>query len=638
MQPGRRRVLQGLGAAGTGVLAGCIGPIDSLLDDGSDPHPYTRWLPPPGAIVPATRYRFRSVRPRQLTDPNRAQRILPTLPGTGVAARTVDRVVAVTGAFAVTGSFQQSTVVASLREAGYDYVDGVGPAWLMAPTDGTPPVYAVDDGALVAGYPVEELSARRVATTVMGARDTDPHWTTTAEDVPALTGVLGDPPVLTAGFHDQVTGTAPVRAVFDGSVGWGIAEHGPGRGGATIAVLFAAADQTSVQAVRSWAATVFGAATVDASDRVVTVETDRPPTPWTRLPVPDRSWPMHGADPANTAAVPDTRPPGDPIDVAWTTGVEVSGSATTPVVAEDTIVLGAGDLFALAAEDGTQRWRFDTNVYGPSAVVDDSVVVPTVTGMLAVALEDGTERWHTPLPNRWPVTAATPVGDRLVCGSWEAGILVMDPGTGAVESTVLEAAVRYVPGIADEMVYAVDRTDSLHAVTVDGDRRWTHPFEAPIRAAPVVDADHVYVVTPNTLHAIDRTTGGTAWTADFDTWVPAGPAVTEDLVIVGEGRPGTSTPGSLTGLTVEDGDRHWTRPLSEAAVGRPAVAGDHIHIAGAAGSISAHALTDGAEQYSRFLGGRLRPPVVVDDQLVVASLGGRVTSLEEHWLPGSSGD
>lgn len=629
MQPGRRRLLRTVGVTSTAAVTGCLGTLDSLFATGPDRSGYTRWLVAPGTIVPADRYRFGSVRPRHVTDRDRIDQFLPSLEATGIPLDAVRRVVVGNGGFGVSGTFEQGTVVATLRSHGYDYVDGVGNAWILAPTTGDHPVYAVDDGHLAVGYPTETRDAHRVAATLVRARNTDSHWTTTHPAIEALTTVLGDPPVLTAALHDPHQTTAPARGVFTAAVGWGIAEQ-PAQAAATIAVLFADAATVPTTAVQTWATQVFDDPAVDTSGRVVTVTTDRPQTSLTRLPVPDQAWPMSGADPTNTATVPDTRPPNDPVHVRWLTSVEVSGTVTSPVVTGDTITLGAGDLFAIDATDGTERWRVDTTVTGTPAIDATTVIAPTERGVLAVNRADGTERWRRPTSTR-PQTATTRLDDHVVVGT-RTGLLVLDAATGT--GTVIDTPVSTVPAVADDTIYTHTDARTLQAITIDGTRRWHHRFPARVQDAPVVDDDHVYVVTPGTVHALDRTDGTVDWTAAFDTRLTAAPAVVDDHLIVGESRPGTSDPGALSVFATDDGHRRWTRALPRAVVGQPAVAGDQIHVAGAAGTVSVHALTDGKEHYARTLGGSLHPPTVVDDQLIASTFDGRVTSLEPHWLPG----
>lgn len=635
MRPGRRRLLQALGTTTSVAVTGCVGALDGLLADEEDGAGYTPWLVAPGTLVPAARYRFASVRPPQVTDSDRLTPLYPPLSPTGIAPTAVDRVVVGNGGFGVDGAFAQSTVVSTLRRNGYDYVDGVGNAWILATDDGDTPVYAVDDDHLAVAYPTQTRAARTVAATLVRARSADPHWTTADDDIDTITTALGDPPILTATLHEPDTTTAPHRGAFTDSVGWAIAESA-GTPTATVAILFTDPATIPRPAVEAWADTVFDSPHVTATGRVVTVSTTRPPTPWTRFPVPDGAWPMPGANPGNTAAVPATRPPTGAVFIDWLTTVKVSGTVTPPVAVDDTIVLGAGDLFALTAADGSERWRVDTTILGTPAIHDRTVIAPTKAGVVAVDLDDGTDRWHRPLPAE-PETGVTLANDRAIVGiATTPGVQIIDLTDGTTTGVGPQTATR--PAVDDDTIYAVGPPSVLTAITRDGATRWEHRFRTSIKTPPVLDPSHVYVVTAGTIHALDRRDGTTDWTADLDTRLTAAPAVVEDHVIVGESRPGTSDPGAISVFATGDGHRQWTRALPRAVVGQPAVAGDRIHFAGAAGSISAHSLTDGEQHYATTLGGSIRPPTVLDDQLLFSTLDGRVTSLAPDWIPGPRKD
>jgi|GEM_PF-3465182 len=632
MRPGRRRLLQAVGAVGSAAAAGCLGTVDSLFDGGDDHPGYTRWLPAPGTVVPASRYRFGAVRPTALTDPTRARRLLPGLAGTGVDPTTVDRVVAGNGAFAVSGDVEQSAVVAALRDAGYAYVAGVGNAWVMAPTDGSTPVYAVDDGRLVEAYPVADLDARSVATTVMTAGDPTPHWT---RDIPALTAVtdtLGDPPVLVAALHDRRRETIPAHGRFADTVAWAIADSPTG---VQIAIVATDATTAPVDAVETWATRVFETATVTTRGRVITVDAPRPPRVWTLLPAVEGSWPTPGADPGHTGTVSDTRPPTPPVTPRWVTSLDVGGRVTGPVTDTDRTYVGVGDLVAVDAATGDTAWRTPGPVTGTPTIADGAVFASTATGVMAVDAATGDLRWQRPLTD--PVLTPPVVAD----GTVYVGVTVPDGG-GAV--TALDAgdgrprwhrptgAVQVTPTVVDGTVFAADRTGTVHAFAADGSPRWTAAVPGSPSGHAVAGGEHLYVPTGDALHALPRTGGPPAWQVEFDARYVSPPATVGDLVVVGESRPGASDAGALT-VFAGDGTRRYSRPLERAVVGQPAIAGDAVHLVGAAGTIGAYALADGRQRWRHLVVGTLNAPTVVDDHLVLTTVDGRLASLTIDWLP-----
>lgn len=624
-------------------LAGCLGTVDSLLDsDGGRPG-YLGWLPPPGTLVPADRYRFGSVRPPRLTDRDRVGALLPTVAGTGLDPWEATRIVAGNGGYGVTMAFDHQTVIETLRDDGYDYVDGVGEAWIMARDGGDPPVYAVGVDHIAVGYPTTTADAHTVAHTLIRAPNTTPHWTAAPTPLTTLVETLGDPPVITVGRHDQVRTTAPNRAAFPGAIGWAVAEHGTAADGATVAILYPDATDPATDPVRTWAETMFTDPTLATTESTIVIDIPRPQRPWTLLPVPDRAWPMTGADPAHTAARRDTRPVTQPVGVDWTYSATVNG-AVTPIVTDiDHAYLGVGDLLALDRTDGTRRWRVDTTVTGPPAVADDTVVAPVTDGVIAVDATDGTTTWFHPLPDH---TLTAPV---IADGTVYIGLTPPDPGgvlalslsNGDPTWSGLDTPVDAVPAVADATVYTIaddpNRQDQhrLHALdTSDGTPHWQTDVPGSTQYPLGVDATHVYATTPANLTAVNRDTATTDWSiAPAESPLSGPPAIHADRIILTHSRPGTSRPGSLVVRDAQTGDARLTRQLDHAVVGQPTVAGDTIALAGPAGSLAVYDSRTGVRHWQTPVAGHLHPATAVDDHLLVTTTAGRITSLSTNWLP-----
>jgi len=105
-----------------------------------------------------------------------------------------------------------------------------------------------------------------------------------------------------------------------------------------------------------------------------------------------------------------------------------------PAVADDAVyaVSKTGTLAALTATDGTQQWQAPTEsgVYAPPAVADGRVVVGAGNGTHAMAFDaetgDRLWRFETGVSQSAPVV----VGDRVLVSGANAGVDVLDLGTG----------------------------------------------------------------------------------------------------------------------------------------------------------------------------------------------------------------
>ncbi|MFC4407595.1 PQQ-like beta-propeller repeat protein [Haloarchaeobius iranensis] len=220
--------------------------------------------------------------------------------------------------------------------------------------------------------------------------------------------------------------------------------------------------------------------------------------------------------------------------------------------------------------------------------------------------EDGTEAWRVELP-------------RLAGGS---------------------------PALADDRMFVGDTSGTLHSVSTDGDRLWTHDLGSPVRGCTVA-GDHCYVVDDSaTLHAftlggerclyrdrsgaLDGLLGGTSFQVDSapavdssgvyasvladpegsrrarllayehdgtQRWsygfpisrgIPNTPAVVDDLVLVTAG-------GEIHAVEAATGERRWRFVTGSDTTGAPASDGERAYVG--AKNLYALSLADGHEQW-----------------------------------------
>jgi outer membrane protein assembly factor BamB len=129
-------------------------------------------------------------------------------------------------------------------------------------------------------------------------------------------------------------------------------------------------------------------ATATAATTTPTAARSTTPAPTSAAPV---DWPTYQHDPRNTGHAPNTYGPTPPIADGWRfrTGWTVESS---PAVVDGTVYVGSNDqnVYALAAEDGSEQWRFQTDgsVVSSPAVVDGTVYVGS-SDRSVYALESG---------------------------------------------------------------------------------------------------------------------------------------------------------------------------------------------------------------------------------------------------------
>lgn len=199
------------------------------------------------------------------------------------------------------------------------------------------------------------------------------------------------------------------------------------------------------------------------------------------------------------------------------------------------------------------------------------------------------------------------------------------------------------------------------------DARWVITFESVPVATPGYDANTAYIPLQNQLVAVDLDRGSMRWRLDVAT--PFTPAAGDGLVFIvtdqaieardthtGAVRwrtpvPGgaavspyydtgwllASTPaGDLVAMRASDGEIVWRRQLGAALSGRPGPALDRLYLPLEDNRLVSVLLASGEIIWQRALPSRVTSLLALDDQLVVATAGKRLMSVDlrngrERW-------
>ncbi|ELY43828.1 PQQ-binding-like beta-propeller repeat protein [Natronorubrum sulfidifaciens] len=220
-------------------------------------------------------------------------------------------------------------------------------------------------------------------------------------------------------------------------------------------------------------------------------------------------------------------------------------NAPPPIAVDDTIyaaVPGTNHLVALAANDGTERWRTvhgaGSGLYRPA--VRDGIVyaVDYAHELGAYDAETGERRWLEEIDDR-PPYAPTATDEGVVVPGRES-VTCLDADEGRIRWTYdhdgnVSDADRAAAAVANGRVFVVDSVGSLHAIDLEsGEAVWTAAFGGV--ASPVV-ADGVVYVTRRTvgLDAFDAATGEHRWTFDVE-WPTSAPIVSGGRLYVVQNR------------------------------------------------------------------------------------------------------
>ena len=236
--------------------------------------------------------------------------------------------------------------------------------------------------------------------------------------------------------------------------------------------------------------------------------------------------------------------------------IDLEAIYTTPPVIADTVFLAgySGEVFALNLEDGSEKWRFDTddNIIAGLAITETTVYVGTDEGLLyALNLETGLEEDNPNNP--------------------------FDAGSGIWGTPLLVEGVIYVASVNGKL-YALD-AETLDPI-------WDAPFEAGrgLISDPVL-ADGTILVggIGRTLHAVDADTGRERWSLKADNWFWGKPLVLDGTVYA------PNLDGRLYALSLKDGTPVWDTPFEaedpEPLRSSPIIASDTLLIVDREGNV-----------------------------------------------------
>lgn len=250
----------------------------------------------------------------------------------------------------------------------------------------------------------------------------------------------------------------------------------------------------------------------------------------------------------------------------WTFQTDVDrGSLPAPTVASGTVyVPGSIDdptLYAVDAEDGRERWRFDASadIDAPVAAVGGTVyLVDGANTLYALDAATGDERWQRIQERDVSRSAPVVANDRIYLGSWDGGVHALRTADGSTDwrqqGEGTDFRIRGPVAVAGETVFAAGREGTITALdATDGRVKWAVSTGAYELGPPAVADGVVYVGAAaqsgaGMLLALDGTTGEERWRVEtrevlFGDYTRAGinrsPAVVDDVVYV------ATAPGDL---------------------------------------------------------------------------------------------
>ena len=278
-----------------------------------------------------------------------------------------------------------------------------------------------------------------------------------------------------------------------------------------------------------------------------------------------------------------------------------------PGVAGDLFVVGSldGDVYALSAQDGTERWhvKVSSEVISRPAIASDVVVVRTVDGRLSgLDAKDGSQRWVfdqsvPPLSlrgNASPMILNDTVYDgfdngkviaiRLADGAplWQQTLATGEGRTEVERLADVDGSVVTSGG----NLFAVGYRGQLVALAADTGRPMWQRDVSSYGGAAASDNALVVADAEGNVWAFDRDTGASLWKQDQLKYRWLGtPAVVGKYVVVGDSE------GYVHWLSLDEGkfaarERLSKKPIESA----PVVVGETVYVEDVNGHIGAYSV------------------------------------------------
>lgn len=336
------------------------------------------------------------------------------------------------------------------------------------------------------------------------------------------------------------------------------------------------------------------------------------------------AWPMLAADAARTGSRNTEGPGQRSMEWELETRLDVRGS---PAVAGDTVFVGTTGsadccqprFLAVNASTGKPVWNVTREAGFGSPVTDGERVFVGAGGeLIALDARDGSQRWSrsVDLANVAPAVAD---GSLVTVESVaaETAVTARSVETGTREWTrSLGGEPRTAPAIANGTVY-VGLNATLYALdAAKGATEWTFEAEAPLSSSPSLARGTVVVGAGWNVYGLDAASGQEIWSHEVSGY-PA------DAVPIHDGAAYVATNwGWVSGFEVASGDLVMNGSAEEAVLAAPAVVDGTVYLADRSGPVIALDAGSGAEHWSFPVAGHeleklVSSPAVVDGRLFV---------------------
>ncbi|OPX64719.1 MAG: outer membrane biogenesis protein BamB [Methanomassiliicoccales archaeon PtaB.Bin215] len=284
-------------------------------------------------------------------------------------------------------------------------------------------------------------------------------------------------------------------------------------------------------------------------------------------------------------------------DVVWSDELGNGHHVAAPMYWNGYVYVPSADgkLYAFNAENGFQRWSYDTGtsdagIVSSPVMYQNLIIVANEDGNVVAVDQSGAPKWSEKLATT--VSKSPAVRNGLLLISGDDGTLYALAGDGSKQewSVPLGSKVTSSPiATADQVLvsYASGSGGGVAAVNYDGDLEWKAETESAPGSAALI-SEGVVSISEDGLTLVDL--NGT------DKWTTAiGSASSDSMVIAVDGMSYvvTSEGGSKITAVDSDGAVAWNEDLGSAEIlGAPSMSNGSMYLPSSGGSLLAYSFVD----------------------------------------------
>jgi outer membrane protein assembly factor BamB len=341
------------------------------------------------------------------------------------------------------------------------------------------------------------------------------------------------------------------------------------------------------------------------------------------------AWPVFRGDATADGVAHGTLP--ENLEVLWKFAGQGHGFEATVAIENGVVFAGCldGNLYALALEDGKEKWKYHTELgfSAPAAVADGRVFAGDADGRFyCFDAATGKGLWGYETggeidsgPNFYK--------DKVLVGSQDATLYCFEAASGKLEwKHTIGDQIRCSPTVVEGYAFLAGCDGKLHIIDLEKiaaqapDAIRQVEIDAPTGSTPGVGGDRVFFGTEgSTFFAIDWKEAKVVWAYKSMRNMPfrSSAAITGDAVIVG-GRD-----KQVVALAPSDGQELWKFATKSRVDSSPVVVGSRVFVGSSDGRLYALDKKTGKKSWDYQAGGDFTAsPAVADGRLVIGNTDG----------------